>query len=112
MVMSVFITLRTRFETCSSWQYYLLCYRSISSPKKLFIVPIESGACCKFTLIDFSCNFKTVSKIYFRCLLKKLTILSKGIISVRSYKSVCTAPGIIISSLLSPFNFLKVSSLK
>ena len=39
--------------------------------------------------------------------LKNSAILSKGIISVLSYKSVCTAPGIIISSLLSPFKSLK-----
>lgn len=49
---------------------------------------------------------------YFKCFLKKSSSLSNGIISTLSYRSVCTAPGIIISSLLLPFNFLTVSSLK
>ncbi len=39
-------------------------------------------------------------KFYQRLFLKKSVILSNGITSVLSYKSVWTAPGIIISSLL------------
>ena len=49
---------------------------------------------------------------YQRLALKKASILSKGMMSTRSYRSVCEAPGTISSSLLSPLNFLKASSLK
>ena len=47
-----------------------------------------------------------------RLALKKASILSKGMMSTRSYRSVCEAPGTISSSLLSPLSFLKASSLK
>ena len=43
---------------------------------------------------------------------KKCWILSKGMISFRSYRSVWTAPGMIISSLFSPFKSLNVSRLR
>ena len=49
---------------------------------------------------------------YQRLALKKASILSKGMMSTRSYRSVCEAPGTISSSLLSPLSFLKASSLK
>ena len=49
---------------------------------------------------------------YQRLALKKASILSKGMMSTRSYRSVCEAPGAISSSLLSPLSFLKASSLK
>ena len=49
---------------------------------------------------------------YQRLALKNASILSKGMMSTRSYRSVCEAPGTISSSLLSPLSFLKASSLK
>ena len=49
---------------------------------------------------------------YQRLALKKASILSKGMMSTWSYRSVCEAPGTISSSLLSPLSFLKASSLK
>ena len=49
---------------------------------------------------------------YQRLALKKASILSKGIMSTLSYRSVCEARGTIISSLLLPLSFLKASSLK
>lgn len=49
---------------------------------------------------------------YQRLALKKASILSKGMMSTRSYRSVCEARGTIISSLLLPLSFLKASSLK
>lgn len=49
---------------------------------------------------------------YFKFSWKKLTSLSKGMMSVRSYKSVCTASGMSNSSLLLPFNLAKASLLK
>ena len=50
--------------------------------------------------------------MYQRLALKKASILSKGMMSTWSYRSVCEAPGTISSSLLSPLSFLKASSLK
>lgn len=47
-----------------------------------------------------------------RLALKKASILSKGMMSTLSYRSVCEARGTIISSLLLPLSFLKASSLK
>ena len=49
---------------------------------------------------------------YQRLALKNASILSKGMMSTRSYRSVCEARGTIISSLLLPLSFLKASSLK
>ena len=46
---------------------------------------------------------------YFRYFLKNASILSNGMMSVLSYKSVWLAPGIISSSLLSPLNLAKAS---
>ena len=51
-------------------------------------------------------------KRYQRLALKKASILSKGMMSTLSYRSVCEARGTIISSLLLPLSFLKASSLK
>lgn len=47
-----------------------------------------------------------------RLALKNASILSKGMMSTLSYRSVCEARGTIISSLLLPLSFLKASSLK
>ena len=47
-----------------------------------------------------------------RYLVKNASMSSKGITLTLSYKSVCTALGIIISFLLSPFNLAKASLLK
>lgn len=52
------------------------------------------------------------SVAYFRYSRKKPSILSNGITARLSYRSTWLAPGIISSSLLSPFSFLKASSLK
>lgn len=49
---------------------------------------------------------------YFRYSRKKRSILSNGINVRLSYRSTWLAPGIISSSLLSPFSFRKASSLK
>lgn len=53
-----------------------------------------------------------INIFYFKLSLKKASILSNGITSVLWYKSTWLAPGIIISSLLLPVNFLKTSSEK
>ena len=50
-----------------------------------------------------------VLRFYLRYFLKNASIRSNGMMSIRSYKSVWLAPGIISSSLLSPFNLPKAS---
>ena len=52
------------------------------------------------------------AQAHLRLALKNLAILSKGMMSVPSYKSVCTAPGMSSSSLFSPRRRLKASRLK
>lgn len=52
------------------------------------------------------------AELYFKYVRKNCSILSKGITSMRSYRSTWLAPGIMSSSLLSPLSFLKASSLK
>ena len=44
--------------------------------------------------------------LIFRCVRKNASILSNGIFSKLSYKSVWLAPGMMSSCLLSPFSFL------
>ena len=46
---------------------------------------------------------------YLKYFLKNASILSNGMMSILSYKSVWLAPGTISSSLLSPFNLPKAS---
>ena len=65
----------------------------------------------KFTCWNLHLRF-FIEYPYFMYVRKKPSILSKGIFSKLSYRSVCTAPGTMSSSLLSPFSFLKTSSLK
>ena len=56
------------------------------------------------------CQMTRIKTIfYFRYFLKNASILSNGMMSVLSYKSVWLAPGIISSSLLSPLNLAKAS---
>lgn len=56
--------------------------------------------------------YSVTLRFYFKFSLKNCSSLSKGIMSILSYRSVWTAPGIIIISLFSPFSFLKAPSLK
>ena len=81
--------------------------------QKLFLCPIlECSLQHYFRLLNHI--FKSINIINFNYifLLRKSAILSKGITSRLSYKSVCTAPEMSISSLLSPFSILYVSLLK
>ncbi len=52
------------------------------------------------------------ARVYFKYVLKKVSIVSQGMTSSLSYKSTWLALGMISNSLLSPVSFLKASSLK
>ena len=70
---------------------------------------------CPYYLMQgsfFIISFRLNPFGYTRFSSKNVAIFSNGMMSVWSYRSVWDAPGMIMSSLLSPFSSLKASSPK
>ncbi len=97
----------------TSW--YKRCSKACICANESNQVKNEELFGCPYYLMQgsfFIISFRLNPFGYTRFSSKNVAIFSNGMMSVWSYRSVWDAPGMIMSSLLSPFSSLKASSPK